>query len=121
MSKLRVITTKMVDQWVELYQAGYSCWRISKMCKLNSSSVVWRHLNSRNIDTSNSKPRRFDNPDYVICIYDNDDTLVYQFDSVDQMSKKLNIKKITIFCNFSHERKFININNKRYKIEKVRF
>ena len=118
MGQLRVITTKMVDEWIELYKAGYSCWRISKRYKLNSMSLVWRHLHNRGIETPRGK--RVVEPNYIICIYDKNDTLMYQFDSVDEMSQKLNIPKMTIFCNFSHGRKFININNTRHKITKVR-
>ena len=114
-----MITTKQIKEWIELHNEGYNCARIAERYGC-SRSTVQIYLNQAGIDTSHYtqiKSKYYKNK-YNICVYDDQDILIYQFNNLYEMSKttgksvewlrsRLNPKRINM--KFRHKKKWCHI------------
>lgn len=118
-----MITTQMVNEWIDLYNQNYSLKQIADKYGLSSSNHVRYYLNQCGINTPpktkyNVKDKYYQNK-YTLCLYDKEDFLKWQFKNCYEMSEILNIPVTTIMNALSRNTKII-IKKQKYKIMKVR-
>ena len=115
-------TSKMINEWVDLYVNKHlNCGQIAKMYNGNRS-IIRYHLNCRGILTPHPKTHSYppvaSQLKNVICVYDLDDNLCWQFDSTREMAKTFNKPLNCIQCHISPSRinRKFRYNGKWYRI-----
>lgn len=120
MRKYKTVTTKEIKEWISLNEQGYNVYEIAEIYGRTRKTIMEK-FKIFDIKLSNSigRPKNeFYKNKYIICIYDMDDQLCWQFNNPLQMSLCLN-KSINAIHSILSKNK-INakhrINKKWYKI-----
>ena len=113
----QIITSKMVNEWIDLYNQNYSLKQIADKYGLSSSNHVRYYLNQCGINTP-PKTKYNVKDKYTLCLYDKEDFLKWQFNNCHEMSKVLNISITTIRNALSRNTKIV-VQKQKYKIIKI--
>lgn len=119
-----MITTKIINEWIDLYNQGYSCYRISKLYKCSRNTVT-DYLHLRGIKTPQfrtcyRRPELYKNK-YIICLYDLNGVLCYQFDTAHEMAETFKVNLGHLQSRLSNKKLDMKyrVNNKWYRIHLI--
>ncbi len=117
-----MITTKIIKEWIDLYVNQHmNCNQIAKLYNVNRLTVK-NYLNLRGIATPKPKTHschnEFHKGKYMICIYNLQDSLVWQFNTAKEMAETLNKPLTSILSHLNEKRIHMKFrhNDKWYRI-----
>ena len=117
------ITTKQILEWKELYESDphMTYAEIGSQYSVKKDLVRYylKRMGTKTLKNKILPPKHklYQNK-YIICVYDENENLCYQFDNAMEMAQKLNKSTSSVYTKLNEQRRNgkLRINNKWYYI-----